>query len=72
MSRKCELCGKTQVTGNRVSHSNRKTRRTWKPNIQRVLADMSGVRRRVTVCTTCLRSGALKRVSRPVRMAQPS
>lgn len=63
MSRRCELCGKTQATGNRVSHSNRKTRRTWKPNIQRVLCEVAGVRRRLTVCTTCLRSGRVKRPS---------
>ncbi|MDD3864570.1 MAG: L28 family ribosomal protein, partial [Eubacteriales bacterium] len=27
MSRKCEICGKGQVSGNNVSHSNRHTRR---------------------------------------------
>ena len=30
MSRKCEICGKGQVSGNTVSHSNRHTRRKWR------------------------------------------
>ena len=36
MSKKCEVCGKGQVSGNRVSHSNRHTRRKWNANIQSV------------------------------------
>ena len=36
MSRRCELSGKGVLTGNRVSHSNIKTRRRYLPNLQRV------------------------------------
>jgi large subunit ribosomal protein L28 len=35
MSRKCELTGKGPVTGNKVSHSNIKTRTRWLPNVKR-------------------------------------
>ncbi len=35
MSKVCELTGKRPVAGNSVSHSNRKTRRRFIPNIQR-------------------------------------
>ncbi len=35
MSKVCELTGKRPITGNNVSHSNRKTRRRFIPNIQR-------------------------------------
>ncbi len=34
----CDLCGKKVTFGLNVSHSNRKTNRTWKPNIRRVKA----------------------------------
>lgn len=34
MSRICQITGKQVVTGNKVSHSNRKTRRTFAPNLQ--------------------------------------
>jgi large subunit ribosomal protein L28 len=36
MSRRCELTGKAVLTGNRVSHSNRKTRRRFLPNLVNV------------------------------------
>ena len=34
MSRICELTGKKPITGNSVSHSNRKTKRWFYPNLQ--------------------------------------
>ena len=34
----CEVCGKGTLAGNNVSHSNRHTKRAWKPNIQQVRA----------------------------------
>ena len=34
MSRVCQLTGKKTITGNRVSHSNIKTRRRFYPNLQ--------------------------------------
>ena len=33
MSRRCELTGKSVLTGNLVSHSNRKTKRRFLPNL---------------------------------------
>ena len=36
MSRKCELTGKAVLVGNNVSHSNRKTRRRYLPNLHHV------------------------------------
>ena len=56
MSRKCEICGKGQV-----SHSNRHTRRKWNANIQTVRIDDNGTVRRANVCTRCIRSGKINR-----------
>ena len=36
MSRKCDLTGKAFQTGNKVSHSNRKTKRRFLPNLVNV------------------------------------
>ena len=58
---KCDLCGKAVVFGHNVSHSNRKTNRTWKPNIRRVKAIVEGSPKTVHVCTRCLRSGYVQR-----------
>ena len=35
MSRVCELTGKRPITGNKVSHSNRKSKRRFLPNLQK-------------------------------------
>jgi large subunit ribosomal protein L28 len=35
MSAHCQLTGAKPVFGNNVSHSHRRTRRRWNPNIQR-------------------------------------
>lgn len=45
MSRKCELTGKAVLTGNNVSHSNRKSRRRYLPNLHKVtfISDALGV-----------------------------
>ncbi|EHL10666.1 ribosomal protein L28 [Peptoanaerobacter stomatis] len=57
----CEVCGKGTTTGNNVSHSNRHTRRKWKPNLQSVKVIVNGAPKRVRVCTRCLRSGKVQR-----------
>jgi len=36
MSRKCDLTGKTALVGHKVSHSNRKTKRRFLPNLVNV------------------------------------
>jgi large subunit ribosomal protein L28 len=36
MSRRCELTGKSALVGHRVSHSNRKTKRRFLPNLLNV------------------------------------
>jgi large subunit ribosomal protein L28 len=56
MANRCEICGKGPMTGNLVSHSNRKTRRVSKPNVQRIRVYVDGVPKRMRVCTRCLRS----------------
>ncbi|MCL2811309.1 MAG: 50S ribosomal protein L28 [Clostridia bacterium] len=61
MSRSCEVCNKGTMSGNAVSHSQRKTRRVWKPNTQRVRVLVEGSPRSLKVCTRCLRGGKVQR-----------
>lgn len=61
MAKYCEICQKGVMSGNKVSHSNRKTRTYWAPNVQKVKALVSGKEQRVSVCTRCLRSGKVQR-----------
>jgi large subunit ribosomal protein L28 len=66
---KCEICGKSVAFGNKVSHSNRKTNRMFKPNIRRVRVLENGTRKTVDVCARCLRSNKVNRVT--VTIKQP-
>lgn len=59
MSRVCEICGKGPATGHKVSHAENKTKRRFLPNLQKVRAVVDGRVRRLTVCTRCIRSGAV-------------
>ena len=61
MSKKCEICGKGQVSGNNVSHSRRRTKRVWGANIQSVKVSENGTVSHINVCTRCLRSGKVNR-----------
>ena len=57
MARVCEICGKGPRSGHNVSHAHNVTKRKWYPNLQRVHAIVDGVRKRIRVCTRCIRSG---------------
>ena len=60
MSKKCENCGKIPQVGHHVSHSNIKTNRRFNPNLQTVRHQTpEGTVRRITLCTRCIRSGAV-------------
>ena len=61
MANVCRVCGKGEVTGNNVSHSNLKTKRVWKPNIQRVKALVNGEVKKINICTRCLRTNKVSR-----------
>ncbi len=58
---KCEICGKGVTFGIKVSHSHRRSNRTWKPNIRTVKAIVDGTPKRVSVCSRCLRSNKVTR-----------
>jgi large subunit ribosomal protein L28 len=58
MSRRCDLTGKAVLSGNVVSHSNRKTRTRFLPNLCNVTLLSDALRRRVRmrVSAAALRS----------------
>ena len=61
MGKYCEVCKKGTMSGNLVSHSNRKSKRSWAPNIQSVRVVIDGKPQKLNVCTRCLRSGKVVR-----------
>ena len=77
----CVICGKRPVIGSQVTHRGmlkkkggvgrrtvRVNRRRFLPNLQTATVILNGTRRRVRVCTACLRSGRVARApSNPSR-----
>lgn len=58
MSRRCELTGVGVQFGNNVSHSQRKTRRRFEPNIKvvRYASEITGQEYTLKVIARCMRS----------------
>ncbi|MFY9694502.1 MAG: 50S ribosomal protein L28 [Xanthobacteraceae bacterium] len=58
MAWRCELTGKTRQIGHRVSHSNRKTKRRFLPNLLNVtlMSDALGRSVRLRICANALKS----------------
>ena len=69
MGKFCEVCEKGLMTGHNVSHSNRKSSRTWAPNVQPLRVIVDGRPMRLNVCTRCLRTmrknGAMQAFAAP-------
>lgn len=77
MSRVCEICGKKTQFGSMISRRGLPkykggiglkttgiSRRKFKPNIQKVRAEINGGVRRVKICTSCLAAGKIKKAMR--------
>lgn len=58
---KCQMCGKAPSFGNNVSFSQNRTRRMWKPNIQKTTLVLGGVKVQMKLCTRCLRTSQKSR-----------
>jgi large subunit ribosomal protein L28 len=57
----CDVCGKGPGFGHNISHSHRRTKRRFNPNIQRVRAMVGSTPKRLNVCTSCLKAGKVTR-----------
>lgn len=84
MAQKCEICGKGPVIGNQVTTRGKAkylggvgtkitgiTKRTFKPNLQKVHATVNGTNKTLRVCTRCLRSGAVTKTVRAAPFRLP-
>ena len=82
MPRVCEFCGKKTEVGYQYTRRGLakykggvgkkvtgRTKRRFLPNLQRVRGVVDGVRRRVRLCSRCMKSGKLKKPIR--RVYQP-
>jgi large subunit ribosomal protein L28 len=86
MAKQCEICGKVPVKGNRVTIRGKAkylggvgtkvtgiSRRTFKPNLQRVhVTTAKGTNTTMRVCTQCIRSGAVTKRIRTAPFKLPA
>lgn len=73
MARECVFTGKKRTAGNYVTFSNKKIKRSFKPNLRRVKAVIDGKVQKVWVSTKALKSGLVERPNyseRPVADAE--
>jgi large subunit ribosomal protein L28 len=63
MAQQCQYCGKTPMSGHRVSHAHNVTNRKWNLNLKTVRAVVNGASKKVSACTRCIRSGKVKKAS---------
>ena len=74
MGMHCPICGKKPVLGNQIARRGKAkylggvgrkvtgiSRRTFRPNLQRIQVKMDGTVRRIRVCVQCIRSGRVQR-----------
>ena len=85
MARQCGVCGKSAQVGNRVTTRGKQkylggvgtkvtgiSRRTFKPNLQRVnVSTANGSHKALLVCTQCIRSGGITKVVRAAPFKVP-
>lgn len=74
MGMQCAVCGKAPALGNQVARRGKAkylggvgrkitgiSRRTFRPNLQRIQVQMNGTVKRARVCVQCIRSGKVQR-----------
>ncbi|WP_215826316.1 50S ribosomal protein L28 [Spiroplasma endosymbiont of 'Nebria riversi'] len=62
MSRKCEITGKSVLSGNKRSHAMNASRRKWNVNLQTVKVEIDGQVKKVKMSTRALRTLKRKRI----------
>ena len=86
MARVCQVCGKGPVMGNKIETRGKakylggvgtkitgKTRRQFRPNLQKVrTAVPGGGVKTMKVCTSCIRSGAIRKAVQQKPFALPT
>jgi large subunit ribosomal protein L28 len=84
MGMQCAVCGKTPSLGNQIARRGKAkylggvgrkitgiSRRTFRPNLQRIQVQIEGAVKRVRVCVQCIRSGKVQRPQRQKPFQMP-
>ena len=85
MGMQCEVCGKKPSLGFQYTRRGKAkylggvgrkptgiTRRTFRPNLQRIQVEVDGEIQRLRVCVQCIRSGRIRRPERRKPFQMPN
>jgi large subunit ribosomal protein L28 len=85
MGQQCDVCGKKPVVGNQYTRRGKAkylggvgrkptgiSRRTFRPNLQRIQCQVGGGVQRLRVCVQCIRSGRVQRPQKKRPFQMPS
>ena len=85
MGMQCPICGKKPLLGNQKSRRGKAkylggvgrkitgiSKRTFRPNLQRIQVETDGTVERKRVCVQCIRSGRVKRPQKQKLFQMPS
>ena len=85
MGQQCDVCGKKPALGNQYSRRGKAkylggvgrkvtgiSRRTFRPNLQRIQCQVNGGVQRLRVCVQCIRSGKVQRPQKKRPFQMPS
>ncbi len=63
MGKQCEICGKKPIKAASLTFSHKQIVKRQSPNLQSVKADVNGTVKTISVCTSCIRAGKVKKAS---------
>lgn len=85
MGMQCDICGKKPILGNQIARRGKAkylggvgrkvtgiSRRTFRPNLQRIQVEIDGSVQRARVCVQCIRSGKVKRPQKKSPFTMPT
>jgi large subunit ribosomal protein L28 len=85
MGMQCPICGKKPVLGNHYARRGKAkylggvgrkvtgiSRRTFRPNLQRIQVELNGQVKRIRVCVQCIRSGRVRRPAKRKPFQMPT
>ena len=75
MAMRCDNCGKGIIFGHAVSHAKNRTKRIFKPNLQKLHVLINGKKLNVKLCTRCIKklknSGKIGPFTKYVKKEKP-
>ena len=63
MSKQCEVCGKKPIKAAKLTFSHKQIVKRQTPNLQDIRVNVNGQTKKMTVCTSCYKTGKNKKKS---------